>query len=64
VDTTGAGDAFSGGLAAGLIKHDYYILKAVKYATAVAALSTTQKGTAPSMPYVNEVNELLKKQEV
>jgi ribokinase len=60
LDTTGAGDAFSGGLAAGLILHDYHVPKAVRYATAVAALSTTAKGTSPSMPYSHEVQDLLK----
>ena len=60
VDTTGAGDAFSGGLAAGLIKNNYDFEKAIKYATAVAALSTTKQGTAPSMPTAYEVNNFLK----
>ena len=59
IDTTGAGDAFSGGLAAGLIKFEADIDKAIQYASAVAALSTTKQGTAPSMPYSAEVLNLL-----
>lgn len=58
VDTTGAGDAFSGGLAAGIIKFNFDLEKALRYASIVAALSTTVKGTAPAMPRVNQVEEL------
>ncbi len=50
VDTTGAGDAFCGGLAAGLVRFPDDLLGAVRYATIVAGLSTESAGTSPSMP--------------
>lgn len=51
IDTTGAGDAFSGGLAAGLcLFADAPFEVAVRYANRVAALSTEAIGTAPAMP--------------
>lgn len=49
-DTTGAGDAFSGGLAAGLVHFDKDLHKAISYANVVAGLSTEKEGTAPAMP--------------
>jgi ribokinase len=55
LDTTGAGDAFNGGLAAGLVRFSGDIKKAIRYATVVAGLSTTRLGTAPSMPHRPEV---------
>jgi ribokinase len=57
VDTTGAGDAFSGGLAAGLrLFHlDQPFRRAVEHANRVAALSVEQPGTAPAMPTRAEV---------
>lgn len=36
-------------------------MEAVKFATALASLSTTKYGTAPSMPYRKEIDELVKK---
>jgi ribokinase len=52
IDTTGAGDAFSGGLAAGMIHYHYNqpFRRAVVHAGRVAALSTERPGTAPAMP--------------
>lgn len=50
VDTTGAGDALSGGLAAGLVKYPGDLKSALEYATVVAGLSTEKEGTAPAMP--------------
>jgi len=55
IDTTGAGDAFNGGLAAGLIKCDGNLPQAIRYATVVAGLSTEKMGTAPAMPTEAEV---------
>lgn len=55
VDTTGAGDAFAGGFAAGLVKFDGDQLAAARFANAVAALSVTKFGTAPSMPTTREI---------
>jgi ribokinase len=55
IDTTGAGDAFNGGLAAGLIRFNGDIIRAIRYATVVAGLSTERPGTAPAMPSRREV---------
>ncbi|MDR1108909.1 MAG: ribokinase [Spirochaetaceae bacterium] len=60
IDTTGAGDAFTGGLVVALAE-DRSLLNAVKFATCTAALSTTKMGTAPSMPYRTEIDALVKK---
>ncbi|MEN6474640.1 MAG: ribokinase [Syntrophaceae bacterium] len=59
VDTTGAGDAFNGGLAVALAE-GYAIAKAVAFANATGALSVTKLGTAPAMPYRDEIEGLLK----
>lgn len=61
VDTTGAGDAFVGGFAAGLVRHDGDILAAARLGQAVAALSVTKPGTAPSMPTARELAAFLKR---
>jgi ribokinase len=51
IDTTGAGDAFNGGLAAALVLNgDRPLREAVVHANRVAALSTETRGTAPAMP--------------
>ncbi len=55
VDTTGAGDAFSGGLVAGLSK-GMEIPDAVRYANVVAALSVQKLGTTPAMPTKDEID--------
>ena len=59
VDTTGAGDAFNGGLAVALARGDN-LMDAVKFANAVAALSTTHPGAQSSMPTANDVDVFLK----
>lgn len=58
VDTTGAGDAFNGGLATALAEGQD-IVQAVRFANATGALSVTKLGTAPAMPYRNEIENLL-----
>jgi ribokinase len=58
VETTGAGDAFNGGLAAALARGTSP-LEAVRFACAVAGISVTRPGTAPSMPTLAEVEALL-----
>lgn len=63
VDTTGAGDAFVGGMAAGLIKFKHNIFEAANYASAVAALSVLQPGAAPAMPISREIARFLKKRD-
>lgn len=60
VETTGAGDAFNGGLAAALAR-GVEPLQAVRFACAVAGISVTRPGTAPSMPTLQEVEALLAK---
>ena len=57
VDTTGAGDAFNGGFAAALAR-GFTPLEAVRFGCAVASISVTRPGTAPSMPSLEEVMAL------
>jgi ribokinase len=58
VETTGAGDAFNGGFAAALARGAEPV-EAVRFACAVAGISVTRPGTAPSMPSLSEVEALL-----
>ena len=60
VDTTGAGDAFCGGFAAGLVRHDGDIAAAARLGSAVAALSITKSGTARAMPTQSELRRFLR----
>ena len=63
VDTTGAGDAFVGGFAAGLVKFNRNVLEAAHFANAVAALAVTQHGTAAAMPTAREIARFLRKRD-
>lgn len=58
VDTTGAGDAFNGGLATALAE-GHGINAAVQFGCATAALSVTRVGTAPAMPLRMEIESLM-----
>jgi ribokinase len=58
VETTGAGDAFNGGFATGLAR-GMSPAEAVRFGCAVAGISVTRAGTAPSMPRLGEVEALL-----
>ena len=49
VDTTGAGDAFNGGLVTALAEGKD-LFEAAQFANVVGALSVTKVGTAPAMP--------------
>jgi ribokinase len=60
VETTGAGDAFVGGLAAALAR-GIDPVEAARFGCAVAGISVTRAGTAPSMPRLAEVEALLAK---
>lgn len=59
VDTTGAGDAFNGGLAVALAEGKD-LVEAAHFGCAVAGLSVTRPGTAPSMPRRHEVEAALR----
>lgn len=59
VDSTAAGDAFNAGLAVSLMK-GAEPPEAVRFASAVAALSVTRAGAQPSMPTAREVSRFLK----
>jgi ribokinase len=58
VETTGAGDAFAGGFAVALAEGKS-IVEAARYGCAVAGISVTRPGTAPSMPHRDEVDKLV-----
>jgi ribokinase len=58
VETAGAGDAFNGGFAAALAEGADPV-EAARFGCAVAGISVTRAGTAPSMPKREEVTELL-----
>jgi ribokinase len=58
VDTTGAGDAFNGGLAAALAE-GMEDEAALRFASAVAGLSVTRPGAAASMPERSEIEARL-----
>ena len=60
VETTGAGDAFNGGLAVGLAQ-GLDALEAVRLGCATAGISVTRPGAAASMPAQHEVEDLLSK---
>lgn len=58
VDTTGAGDCFSGALCARLATGDD-LSTAMRFAAAAAALSTMVPGAVPSMPYRSAIDRLV-----
>jgi ribokinase len=58
VETTGAGDAFVGGFAAAMARGTDPV-EAARFGCAVAGISVTRPGTAPSMPRLAEVEALL-----
>ncbi len=55
VDTTGAGDAFNGGLAYGLSK-EKPIKECLELANKVAGVSTTKLGAGDAMPFLKNIN--------
>ena len=57
IDTTGAGDAFSGGFAMALAEGKN-LFTALRYGNVTGALSVTRLGTAPSMPSRAEIDAL------
>jgi ribokinase len=63
VETAGAGDGFTGGFAAALARGDSPF-EAVRFGCALASLSVTRAGTAPSMPRLDEINAVLNERSV
>ena len=61
VDSTGAGDTFCGALCAALC-HGHALDKALRYASAAAALACTELGAQSSIPEAAEVTALLAQQ--
>ncbi|TJV91757.1 MAG: hypothetical protein E5X52_34275, partial [Mesorhizobium sp.] len=59
VDTTGAGDAFNGALAAGLA-NGLALADAVRRGTAAGALAVTKKLVVPALPDDSQISELMK----
>nr|XP_043614979.1 probable fructokinase-7 [Erigeron canadensis] len=66
VDTTGAGDAFVGGILSifasdtNLYKDETKLRKALLFANACGALVVTKKGAIPALPTNDEVHKILK----
>ena len=58
VDTTGAGDAFTGAVAARLAAGDA-LVDAARYASVAAAMAATKKGTQAAYPTADEVAALV-----
>ncbi|SAK56208.1 ribokinase [Caballeronia fortuita] len=63
VETAGAGDGFTGGFAAALARGEGPA-DAVRFGCALASISVTRPGTAPSMPRLDEINALLAERSV
>ncbi len=61
IDTTGAGDAFNGGLIVALAEGKD-LVDAARFANAVGALSVQRIGTTPSMPTRGEIDAFLSTQ--
>lgn len=61
VETTGAGDAFNGGLATA-ISEGMPIETALRFATCTSAISVTRYGSSGSMPRRHEILSLLEKE--
>lgn len=59
IDTTGAGDAFNGGLLAALSRGDD-LWDAARFGQGLAALSVQRIGTTPAMPKLEEIEAFLK----
>ena len=55
IDTTGAGDAFNGGLAFGLFK-EKPIKECLELANKVAGISTTKLGAGDAMPFIKDLS--------
>jgi ribokinase len=60
IDTTAAGDAFNGAFATGLMLQ-MGALEGARFAAAAAAISVTRAGAQPSMPRMEEVEQLIER---
>lgn len=60
LDTTGAGDCFTGALAASLL-FGSALAEAVHFANAAASISVTREGASPSMPKLAEVEGVFRR---
>lgn len=58
VDTTAAGDAYTGALATALAE-EKSLVESLKFAAAAAALAVTKAGAQPAMPLRREVDEFI-----
>jgi len=58
-DTSGAGDAFNGALASGWVSSRGKMDEAIRFASAVGAISVTRPGTSASMPSLHEAQKFL-----
>lgn len=58
VDTVGAGDSFTGSLAA-FVDAGERLFEAVRKSAAVGALAVQKEGAIPSMPYLKDVEKFL-----
>ncbi|MFB7141283.1 ribokinase [Gottfriedia sp. NPDC056225] len=61
VDTTGAGDSFSGAFAVA-VSEEKNLYDSIRFGTIVAGLSVTKKGAQTGMPYRSEVDLLWKEE--
>lgn len=59
IDTTGAGDAFNGGLVTAL-SEGKSLFEAAQFASALAALAVQKIGTTPSMPERKDIDDFLR----
>ncbi len=67
VDTTGAGDGFVAGLLKGLVENpqavedEARLREVCRYACAVGAITTTERGAIPALPTATRVEEFLRR---
>lgn len=62
VDTTGAGDGFVAGLLAGILERPDYLEhldEVLRFANAVGALTTTNRGAIPALPTRSQVDQFM-----